>query len=185
MKTETPGKDGAFAIITSVGEDRTGIVASLSGWILENDGNIEDSRMSQLGGEFATLILVQGDSGLVGRLEKSKQPLEKRQGLSITVKEVKSQSSAYSDSPVIRYTLSATSMDHAGIIHQVSLLLSKHGINIVSANTKNTPAPFSGAPVFQFQMTIDIPSACPVRNLRAELNQLCEQLDIDYQLQAS
>lgn len=44
--------------ISALGHDRPGIVTDLSRGILDNDGNIIDSRMSVLGGEFAVILLV-------------------------------------------------------------------------------------------------------------------------------
>ena len=42
-------------VISALGSDRPGIVQALTGAVLERDGNILDSRMTVLGGEFAVL----------------------------------------------------------------------------------------------------------------------------------
>ena len=47
-------------VITALGDDRPGIVDELSNALFRRDLNIEDSRMSVLGGEFAVLLLVSG-----------------------------------------------------------------------------------------------------------------------------
>ncbi|MCK5262904.1 MAG: glycine cleavage system protein R, partial [Gammaproteobacteria bacterium] len=47
-------------VITALGADRPGIVDELSNTLLTHQLNIEDSRMSVLGGEFAILLLVTG-----------------------------------------------------------------------------------------------------------------------------
>jgi glycine cleavage system transcriptional repressor len=49
-----------YAILTAVGKDRPGLVDVVSRFILQCGGNIEDSRMAILGGEFAMVILVGG-----------------------------------------------------------------------------------------------------------------------------
>ena len=52
-------------VITALGEDRPGIVDELSSVLSKKQLNIEDSRMSVLGGEFAILMLVSGASNSI------------------------------------------------------------------------------------------------------------------------
>ena len=125
----------SHVIITSVGADRPGIVADLSGWILRCGGNIEDSRMSQLGGEFASLVLVSGPSDLPGRLGDSRADFEREHGLAVFTRPVAA-APAPPAQPHLRYTLRVTSLDHPGVVHQVADLLRAHGVNIVSATTR-------------------------------------------------
>src|SRR4051794_15954181 len=105
-------------IITSLGTDRPGIVEELSGWILENGGNIEDSRMSLLGGEFASLVLVSGEAGFAERLEGSRAAFESDRGQTVFARRVKASPGAPQVSH-LRYNLKATALDHPGIVHQV------------------------------------------------------------------
>ena len=44
--------------VTAIGRDRPGIVASVTGALLDLGGNVEDSQMSILGGHFAVMLLV-------------------------------------------------------------------------------------------------------------------------------
>lgn len=173
----------SHALITTAGTDRPGIVQAIAEWILQHGGNIEDSRMAQLGGEFATIILVSGPEDIAARLDASRGVLEGRPALTVIVRPVAGRAQA-PDNPVLRYRLSATALDHAGIVHRVARVLSDRGVNIVSASTGTTPAPFSGAPVFQLQMDIDIPSSLPVARLREELMRVGEEQNIDVTLEA-
>ncbi len=179
-----PHNDKSYVVVTTVGSDRPGIVADISGWILEQGGNIEDSRMSQLGGEFATLILVSGEHGLAGRLESTRDATADKYNLIVFSKPVSGEAS-FAGKPLLRYDLRATSMDHPGIVHQVSHLLSTHGINIVSAETRTTDAPFSAVPVFQFQMQVDVPGNLSLHKLREELRELGSRENIDLTLEAA
>ena len=61
--------------VTAIGRDRPGIVAAISGALLELEGNIEDSQMSILRGHFAVMLIVKlpeaVDAGdLEARLER-------------------------------------------------------------------------------------------------------------------
>ena len=59
-------------VIAAVGEDRPGLVDNLSGWILDSGCNIADSRMTVLGGEFAVLLLAEGQWNNLAKLEEMK-----------------------------------------------------------------------------------------------------------------
>ena len=51
----------AHAILTALGIDRPGLVDEVSRFIYDRGGNIEDSRMVNLRGQFAIMVLVGGD----------------------------------------------------------------------------------------------------------------------------
>jgi glycine cleavage system transcriptional repressor len=174
----------SHVLLTTVGVDRPGIVEELAGWIAGHGGNIEDSRMAQLAGEFATLVLVAGDEGLAGRLEATRGAFEEGARLAVFVRPVTPRQLAAAGEPQLRYRLRATSIDHAGIVHQVAGLLRANGINIVSAETRRTSAPFSGAPVFVLDMEVDVPAGLPVARLRARLTEFGERENIDVVLGA-
>ena len=73
-------------LLTAVGKDRIGIVDDLSKEILDRSCNIEESRMSLLGGDFAMILLVSGPSERLGTLIKDKALLEERLQLSIQMR---------------------------------------------------------------------------------------------------
>src|SRR4029077_17440209 len=53
--------------LSAIGRDRPGIVADLAELIYECDCNLEDSRMTILGSEFAVLLLLSGQGPDVER----------------------------------------------------------------------------------------------------------------------
>ena len=57
-------------VISAVGSDRTGVVQDLTKVILSCGGNIEESRMTTLGSEFAMLLLVSGNWATLNKLEQ-------------------------------------------------------------------------------------------------------------------
>lgn len=166
-------------VVTGAGTDRPGIVEDLSGWILEQGGNIEDSRMTLLGGEFAAMILVSGPAGLADRLEATREAFARGHGLTVFTKPV-APSPPPPAVPVMRYALRAAALDHPGIVHAIAHALRSHGANIVSLVTSTTPAPFTGAEVFHIDMQVDVPAGPLVMRLREELARLgeCENIDI-------
>ena len=62
-------------IISAVGSDRSGIVSEISGIITSHGGNVEESRMSCLGSDFAIIMLVSITPDLVESLEMALQSI--------------------------------------------------------------------------------------------------------------
>ncbi len=58
-------------VLSALGRDRTGIVQDITEVILNCGGNIEESRMTTLGAEFAMLMLVSGNWHTLNTLERA------------------------------------------------------------------------------------------------------------------
>jgi len=181
MNPASESQQGEYVLITAVGGDRPGIVDDLSRLAYDLDLNIEDSRMALLGGEFAALMLVRGGSDCRQRLEDRKQDFERESGLALFIRPAQAPR-AIPGQPALPYALSATALDHPGIVFRVTSLLRSHGINIVSAETRTSHAPFTGTPVFTLDMEMDIPAGVSVPRLRDELRGLGERENIDFEL---
>ena len=67
-----------FLVISALGKDRPGIVDQLSKLVLEHDCNIADSRMTVLGGEFAILLMVEGNWNTLSKLEDTLPTMEQQ-----------------------------------------------------------------------------------------------------------
>ena len=62
-------------IISAIGSDRSGIVSEISGIITSHGGNVEESRMSCLGSDFAIIMLVSVDPDWIESLEIALQSI--------------------------------------------------------------------------------------------------------------
>src|SRR5690242_8539068 len=58
----------SHAILTALGADRPGLVDEVSRFIFERGGNIEDSRMVNLSGQFAMMVLLGGDEPALSKI---------------------------------------------------------------------------------------------------------------------
>ena len=76
--------------VTAIGHDRPGIVAAITGALLEMDGNVDDSQMSILHGQFAVMLIVSvPDSASVDELSLRLEEVGREFGLAaITVSPV-------------------------------------------------------------------------------------------------
>ncbi len=121
--------------VSAVGRDRPGIVAAITRALLELEGNVEDSRMSILRGQFAVMLIVAVPDGVErDRLESDLEPVRKELGLdALTVASV----AEFDDSgPEATHVLSVYGADHPGIVHAVSAELAERGISITDLETK-------------------------------------------------
>ena len=75
-----------YLVVSALGEDRPGLVNELSRVILDCDCGIVDSRMTVLGGEFAILLMVQGNWNTLTKLEMQLKRLEQTLGMTIVTK---------------------------------------------------------------------------------------------------
>jgi len=73
-------------VISALGVDRPGIVNDLSNIIYTNELNIEDSRMTVLGGEFAVLLLVSGDQAAIEKFQKITSEIEQTLKMRLLIK---------------------------------------------------------------------------------------------------
>jgi len=170
-----------LAVLTAVGDDRIGIVDDLTSAIEKKQGNILESRMALLGGEFAVIMLISGEKRAISGLISDKNQLESEIGLHIEIKPTKEPEK---DSNGIPYTLKCVSLDGPGIIHTVTRFIRTAGINIENLETETAHAPWTGAPLFKMKANVIVPLSVSVQELRAGLNKLEQEKDLDISFKA-
>ncbi len=73
--------------LTAVGTDQPGIVAALTGVLVDLGCNLEDSTMSVLGGQFAVLLVLETPDGIdAAAIETALTPVAKRLDLVVVVR---------------------------------------------------------------------------------------------------
>ena len=112
---------------------------------------------------------------------QSHREIELETGLSVTIK---SPSARKPTEFFIPYKLVASCMDHPGVVHQISGLLSGLGVNIQSLETATYSAQVSGTPLFQFEANLSVPVRTNINDLRERLDQLQREENIDIELTA-
>ena len=88
-----------FIVISALGQDRAGLIAELSQTVLNSGCNIEDSRMSILGGEFAIIMLVSGAWNNIAKLEDSLPAVAEKQGLLISCRRTQPRNLTHEEIP--------------------------------------------------------------------------------------
>lgn len=169
-------------VISALGKDRPGIVNELSKAILDCGGNVEDSRMTVLGGEFALILLVSGHWSAIGKLEHQLPVLEKKLELTLLARHTEPRGVRASMLP---YTIDVVAMDHSGIVHDIAEFFATRQINIEEMSTWTYPAAHTGTAMFSMSMTVSIPATLNIGRLRQEFTEFCDSLNLDATLEPS
>jgi len=166
----------SLLIISALGKDRPGIVNELSQAIMDYDCNIQDSRMTILGGEFAVIMLVAGNWNGIAKLEDGLPTLEQRLDLTIISRRTEPRAGTQNAIP---YSVEVIALDHPGIVNQLAGFFSSRGINIHDLYTGSYAAAHTGTPMFTLNMTIEIPAETHIAALREQFLDFCDTLNLD------
>jgi glycine cleavage system transcriptional repressor len=142
--------------VTAIGRDRPGIVAGLSGALLELEGNIEDSQMSILGGHFAVMLIVKVPEAIgFERLEERLGAVGQQLELEATA--VSAVDPVAGGRPRPSHVVTVYGADHPGIVHSVTSALAQRAVNVTDLETRLAGSPDS--PLYAMIMEVDLGGA--------------------------
>ncbi|MFC1684222.1 glycine cleavage system protein R [Pseudomonadota bacterium] len=165
-----------YLVISALGKDRAGIVDQLSKTILEDGCNITDSRMTVLGGEFAILLMVEGNWNTLTKLEDILPQVGNKLGLTIISKRTEERQAEHN---LLPYAIDVISLDHPGIVHHLASFFSQRSINIEDMSTSSYAAAHTGTPMFAVHMSVGIPAEIHIAALRDEFMEFCDTMNLD------
>lgn len=172
------------AVLMAVGPDQAGLVEVLSQFVFERGGNIETSRMVNLGGYFAIMVMVAGPEDALRVMAEQLPGLSEKTGLRTELFPVRQREEVRGGA----YRLVARGVDRAGMLHQLSYLLRTLGVNIDSVDTEVTRAgagdgstpPHEGR--FQMELLLAVPDHVPTSKLREYLGHLWNEQSVSWEL---
>jgi glycine cleavage system transcriptional repressor len=139
-------------ILSAIGSDRPGLVAELAQLIFDCDANLEDSRMTILGTDFAVILLCSSTAkDATDRVAVGAKRLERDHGLTILLRSLE------------------------GGKRRV---LADRGVNIAELTTHSRPGP-GGSPHYELMVLAEVPNNLDARALREDLEQEGDRLVID------
>lgn len=171
-----------YLVISALGNDRPGIVNTLSKVALDSGCNITNSRMAVLGGEFAVILLINGPGQAVAAMQKRLPVLEEELQLTIVAKPTAPRTVEQYWLP---YQVEVVAMDHPGIVHAITDFFSAQKINIEALETETYAAPHTGTTMFSLSMTVAIPASVAINDLRESFFDFCDDLNLDASLEAA
>ena len=79
-------------------------------------------------------------------------------------------------------TLELVGQDRPGIVHDISEILTRHGVNVQELDTECQSASMSGEMLFLAKARMQIPADTSIERLRRELEDLANELMVDIKL---
>ena len=169
-----------YITISAMGHDRVGLADDIVLWIEAAGGNVEDSKMAVLGGEFAVIMLVSGSSGTVNSLIDEASSRAQELGIRLDAAETTAPHASAGGRP---YIVESVSLDSPGIVHAVTREIRSMGISIEDLETSSSAAPWTGAPVFRMRARVILPSSLHIADFRERLENLAHERDLDIRLE--
>jgi glycine cleavage system transcriptional repressor len=163
-------------ILTAIGPDRPGIVGQFTGHLHDADANILDSRMVNLRGQFAIILLIEAPPQALAALRQSLPAFAQKLNLRLSTSDAHPAAKTATGLP---FRLKTYSLDQPGIVHRVSDVLREHSVNIEDLSARQESAPFDGTPLFLMEMRVTVPPTVPIHQLRTRLQSLCDSLNCD------
>jgi len=152
------------------------VVQDITRVIFDCGGNIEESRMTTLGSEFAMLMLVSGNWHTLGKLERELEKLDHASNLTFSIRKTDVRKSR---DDLMPYAVDVVSLDQEGIVFNLAAFFASRNIEIGDVATRRYAAAHTGAPMFAVQMAVNIPSTIHIAQLRDEFLELCDRLNLD------
>jgi glycine cleavage system transcriptional repressor len=162
--------------VTAIGADRPGIVAAVTGALVQHGCNLEDTSMSILRGHFAMVLIVAAPDGLEpATLEEALTEGAATADLVVAVREVR-HAGAGAVEEGERWTVVVYGADHPGIVHGMSTALADLGVNIVDLTTRVTG---DGHPIYAMVMEVALPAGLSGAALDEALRAAAGRLGVD------
>lgn len=166
--------------ITVLGENHPDLIVELTRAIKDAKCTILESRMTELGLEFAAHLLCEGNWNHVARLENAMETLANRYRLKVHLLRAQEPETPPADEDLgLPYAIDIFASDQINNIHDLSDFLTHRGVTILDLSTSRYPAPFTGSPLFLAHMIVRIPSNMRIVSLRDEFLDFCDQLNLD------
>jgi glycine cleavage system transcriptional repressor len=163
--------------LTAIGRDRPGIVAALSGVLLEHELNIEDSQATILRGHFSIVLVVAAPEGVDrGRLRDDLAGVGRELGLEAVVVQDVDELHAASPEPSHMVTIYGT--DHPGIVHAATSTLAASRVDITDLNTRLIEEE-GERPFYALMMEVRLPASASAERMEEALRAVGEREGVE------
>lgn len=173
----------AHVVLSAVGADRPGIVATVTRVLFERHCNIEDSAMTILGGQFAMMLVVDTPPSLEpAELEAAVSKATAGFDLAVAVGAVGAAEAPSGTAPA-RFTLSVHGADRPGIVHGITSALADTGVNVVDLSTRVIGETQNS--VYVMVLEIEVPDEVDDGHVRQRVEEVAAELGVQASLHPS
>ncbi len=161
-------------VITILGEDKPGLVESISTVLNESEGNWTDSRMVHLAGKFAGLLQI---TLAEEKAEEFKSKLDALQSDQLNIA-IETASNNYQE-PDRTIKVELLGQDRPGIIRDITRELAKLHVNIEELDSEIRQASMSGETLFYANLKLGLPNDVSSDVVRDMLEEMSDPFMVD------
>lgn len=171
-------------VLTVIGDDRSGLVNKLSQVVADEGGNWEESRLAELAGKFAGIVVVSVPEDREKGLTDALRPLAGLLDIAVHQAEEPADEpeAAAEQADASTVTLELLGNDHPGMVRDLSAALAAHHVTIIDLWSDTRQAPMAGGQLFEAKVTGSTSAETDLAAMRAELEQLAGELQVDLTL---
>ena len=164
-------------VITVLGEDRPDLIVELTRVVKDCKCHMLESRITEMGAEFAGHLLVDGNWNHIVKLENALESLAAR--CKLKVQTLRAREEVPELPAVVPYAIDVFASDQIDNIHELAAFFLDRGIKVMDLSASRYPAPYSGAPLFLAHLVVKIPANVKIVSLRDEFLEFCDQQNLD------
>lgn len=165
-------------LITVSGPDKPGLVNSLAEVVADHDGNWLESRMANLGGQFAGILRVEVSESRQAALLAAVQALDSA-SLQVSLKTVEDTVVPTAGREI---ELELLGQDHPGIVRDISRVLSEAGVSVQAFDSWLEDASMAGGVLFHAHAQLSLPEGFTTEQLHERVQGLSDSLMVDIHL---
>jgi glycine cleavage system regulatory protein len=162
-------------VLTVIANDQPGVIEAVSSVLRNHDGNWTQSSMSSLAGQFAGILLVyvpaENTDACIAELNK------------LETEGVRIITHVSDDQPASQqtheYLLELIGNDRPGIVHDITVLLASHKVNVNNFESVVESASMGGGELFKARAQLVIPQSTDVDELAGDLEDIANDLMVD------
>lgn len=166
-------------ILTIIADDRPGIVEAVADVISTHQGNWLESQLANLAGKFAGIVRLEIPQENASDLRSALSALDAK-GIKISLDE----GNARVHSSKARVKITVTGSDRPGIVREITALLARQQVNVLSLYTQCELAPMSNDHLFVATVQVVLPDTMDEHDLADTLEGISADLMVDTEVLA-
>jgi len=169
-------------ILSVLGHDRPGIIASVSGILFEAGGNIEAVSQTILQTQFSgTFIVNVPDSMTVEALAEKLEAGLHLLSLDVLIRRIETKEPLRSLLDAEPFVITTQGPDQKGLVARITAIIARHGVNVTNLQAifKGGDDPENNIMIYE----VDIPRSIDRQSLYNDLRQKAEELSLTLNIQ--
>jgi glycine cleavage system transcriptional repressor len=170
-----------YALLSAVGKDKPGIVATVSAVLYQAGCNIEDSTMARLGGDFAIMLMLRLPEGFTSQqLAERFEVAHRHLSLTINVTDIPPEE-VEPQTESARHLILVYGSDKPGIVARLTALLAERNVNITNLRTSVIQR---AHPLYVMTIEVELPGFIDQTELAKPLQAVARELGVQVEVKA-